>query len=256
MARESGPTQDPHRTEGQADSFGSVPWRWWEAVPVFLLGIGATGLLAAPITDRNHPTTMQQLIDQVILEVAFAATVVLWLRIRHGDAVWALGVPRHPGRDVLAGFVGGLAMVVGLVYVVGLSLQNALEALSGHSVKVPKQLPGGLTDGKAVLAGVAVVVLAPIAEELFFRGMVFRGLRAELPFWSAAAISAVVFGAAHLSVAIPGPWTGAVLLVTVLALVGFGLAWIYERRRNIVSCMVAHATFNLLGFLVLVLVVR
>jgi membrane protease YdiL (CAAX protease family) len=41
----------------------------------------------------------------------------------------------------------------------------------------------------------------------------------------------------------------------VLAFVGFGLAFVYERRGTIVAAMAAHGAFNLFGFLVLLRVI-
>ena len=109
--------------------------------------------------------------------------------------------------------------------------------------------------GKAWLAGFLVILVAPVCEELFFRGLLFRGLRTQLGFVASAGSSALVFGLAHLPEAIPGPWQGGVLLVGVLAFVGFGLAFIYERRGNIAAPMAAHGAFNLIGFLVLLHVI-
>jgi membrane protease YdiL (CAAX protease family) len=38
------------------------------------------------------------------------------------------------------------------------------------------------------------------------------------------------------------------LLVVPLTVVGLGLAWLYERRANLLACMAAHAAFNTVGF--------
>lgn len=54
------------------------------------------------------------------------------------------------------------------------------------------------TQFEAVLVFMALVVLAPLAEELLFRGFMFTGLRKRLPFWAAAIIVSLVFGLAHL----------------------------------------------------------
>ena len=58
-------------------------------------------------------------------------------------------------------------------------------------------------------------------------------------------ISAVVFGAAHYQ----GQWQNGLLLSLVMVFIGLGLAFIYERRGNIVANMAAHATFNVIGFI-------
>ena len=80
-----------------------------------------------------------------------------------------------------------------------------------------------------MLAAIPVVLLiavaAPIAEEIFFRGMLFGGLRRRLSTFAAAAISALVFGGLHAA-------TG-VTAVPPLIVFGFVLALLYERTGSL-----------------------
>jgi membrane protease YdiL (CAAX protease family) len=102
----------------------------------------------------------------------------------------------------------------------------------------------GLDQGP--LAATAAVVLiagaAPFAEESFFRGFFFGGLRSKLPTWSAALISGLVFGAVH---APEGPTA-----VVPLALLGIALALLYERTGSIWPCIFAHCLNNSLALAV------
>jgi membrane protease YdiL (CAAX protease family) len=61
-----------------------------------------------------------------------------------------------------------------------------------------------------------------------------------------------LFGLAHY---VPSPWRDAVLLQTIMVFTGIGLAWIYERRGNVVANIAAHMTFNTIG-IVLILAVH
>jgi membrane protease YdiL (CAAX protease family) len=87
-----------------------------------------------------------------------------------------------------------------------------------------------------------IVIVAPIAEEIFFRGMLFGGLRRRLATIPSAAISAIVFGALHATTGI-----GA---VPPLAIFGFMLALLYERTGSLVPGMIAHALNNALALAV------
>src|SRR5205823_2620837 len=49
----------------------------------------------------------------------------------------------------------------------------------------------------AIIIGVLIIVLAPISEEIFFRGFVFGGMRNRWPVVLAAVVSALIFGAFH-----------------------------------------------------------
>jgi membrane protease YdiL (CAAX protease family) len=81
---------------------------------------------------------------------------------------------------------------------------------------------------------VAVVILAPIAEEVFFRGVVFNAwLREGGRRWAYIG-SAALFAVIHLS------------LVSLLPifLLGLALAWVYERTGNLLAPIAMHATVN------------
>ena len=92
---------------------------------------------------------------------------------------------------------------------------------------------------------VMACVVAPLGEELLFRGVVFGSLR-RYNFVLAVLVSAVVFSLAH--------GLGAVTLaVFVLAVVN---ALIYERTRSIWPCVIAHATFNAVSLGLAVVVLR
>jgi membrane protease YdiL (CAAX protease family) len=187
-----------------------------------------------------------------VFEVSLGVAVLGWLYARHRASMRALGVPRRPVREIVAGLAGGLAAVVVVEFGFAWFLAQILESISSNKhVTVPRQLPTGIHDGSVLLAAILLLVAAPVCEELFFRGLLFKGLRTRLRFVAAGAISGVVFGLAHLQEAIPGPWQGAVLLVTVLSLVGFAFAFIYERRGTILAPMAAHGVFNLIGFFIL-----
>jgi membrane protease YdiL (CAAX protease family) len=81
---------------------------------------------------------------------------------------------------------------------------------------------------------VAVVILAPIAEEIFFRGVVFNAwLREGGRRWAYIG-SAALFAAIHLSL----------LSLLPIFLLGLALAWVYERTGNLLAPIAMHATVN------------
>ena len=64
-------------------------------------------------------------------------------------------------------------------------------------------------------------MIAPIGEELFFRGVLFRSLRDRHGFWVGAVGSAIGFGLIHY---IPGSAVDAALLMIVMFFTGLALA--------------------------------
>ena len=96
-----------------------------------------------------------------------------------------------------------------------------------------------------IAAGLLIVVAAPIAEEVFFRGFIFGGLRRRFSFPAAAVASGLIFGLFHFT----GP--GSVGVVPQLALFGFALAWLYEETGSIYPPIAIHAVNNALAFAIL-----
>jgi hypothetical protein len=90
-----------------------------------------------------------------------------------------------------------------------------------------------------------VIGLAPISEELFFRGFLFGGLRGKLSFWPAALISGAFFGSIHL---LGGSWE----VIPPLAVFGILLAWLYERTGSIGPPILMHALQNGIAFTITV----
>ena len=93
----------------------------------------------------------------------------------------------------------------------------------------------------AVLAGVFVIGIAPVAEEFFFRGFLFQSLRKSWGVWIAAPASGLIFGAVHFQ---PDK-------LVPLAILGTALAVVFHRTRSIWPCIMLHALNNTLAFVVL-----
>ncbi len=113
--------------------------------------------------------------------------------------------------------------------------------LTGSEQPADQFLLDELTRGGAstVLAFVAAVVLAPIAEELLFRGLLFRALLQRRSVHVAALVSSLVFAVVHIDVAVSQP-----IALVGLTLVGVALAYAYERTGSLLVPIVGHAAFN------------
>ncbi len=85
-----------------------------------------------------------------------------------------------------------------------------------------------------VLFFVLAVIMAPIFEETFFRGFLFRGFANSWGWVAGAAVSAAIFSLLHLQLDIFVP----------LFALGFALAWVYHRTGSLWSNITLHAVFN------------
>jgi membrane protease YdiL (CAAX protease family) len=99
------------------------------------------------------------------------------------------------------------------------------------------------TEALDVLVGFAVLtcVVAPLAEEFFFRGFMFGALAARMGVAGGALVTGLVFGLIHL----PGsPLVG----VVVLSVLGVGLCVLYWKTGSLLPCLALHAAHNAFSF--------
>ncbi len=225
------PTAEPRR----------VSWRAVEGLAIFpvsliLFGI-ALAIIAAFVRDKDVLTSAGVLAQ----EVALLVVTVFWVVVLHKQDVRALGLHKPSGSDIGAGVLAGLVGIVTSTVVTGLVTYVA-EQVAGHPVSRPDQIPlerAHPTTLVLALVGISVIVFAPLAEEAFFRGFIYRGISRWAAPSTAIVVSAVIFGVVHvIPLVIPG----------VLAF-GIILAWVAERRDSIVPGMIAHMMFNIFGFI-------
>jgi uncharacterized protein len=93
----------------------------------------------------------------------------------------------------------------------------------------------------AVLAGILVIGVAPLAEEFFFRGFLFQAMRQSWGVWVAAPASGLIFGLIHFQ---PDK-------LVPLAILGTALAFVFHRTRSLWPCILLHALNNTAAFIAL-----
>ena len=101
------------------------------------------------------------------------------------------------------------------------------------------------------LMTLGTVVFVPLAEECFYRGLIFRTLYERSPFW-AYALSMTIFSLAHVAGYVTMADFGTLLLCFLQYLpAGFGLAWCYRRSGCIYAPVLVHMAVNQTGMLLM-----
>ncbi len=207
---------------------------------VFIFTLVTSGILAAVIASTIKGD-LGKALAVVSFEAALAFWSVTWVKIRFGLGFRILGFRGDQlGRDLGQGLIWGALGWLLATLVVGNVMVRIVDALSSKPVDSPDQLD--LSDPNAVvlaITAIGVVIIAPLAEEMFFRGFVFQAFRRRLPLAVAGIASGALFMLAHAPF-----W---IIFPSIFTL-GLVLAWLFERRGSIVPCIVAHALFNLVGF--------
>jgi membrane protease YdiL (CAAX protease family) len=185
----------------------------------------------------------------ILVSTQTALLLISWLFVYRPRAL--AGLPGFPGREPLKAAALGVAWGVAawvvstvLIGVVAVVLQQlGMEPEPQAAERAIEMLD-------PVLVVLAIVVIAPIAEEVFFRGVVFNAWLREGGRRFAFIGSAFHIAVIHVSL---------LSLLPIFAL-GLMLAWIYDRTGTLVAPIAMHATVNgisvALAFLVRFDVVR
>jgi hypothetical protein len=225
-------------------------WPVWAAPAGVVLGLllGIFGTILVDVlagaggSSVSHPGPAANIIGDIVFDLCFVAAA-LWLAGWTGrPSAWAFGY--RPVRLVTAIKAVGLAA---LGYYGLTAVYSSVFALH-QSDKLPSDL--GVTHSTAALVAATLFVcaIAPMAEEFFFRGFIFGGLR-RLPIrvggrdlgpWTGAGLTGLLFGAAHLGSA-PAEF------LLPLAFLGFVLCLIRWRTGSLYPCMALHSANNALA---------
>jgi uncharacterized protein len=215
-----------------------------QAVFGMLVAIVATtfAALIVAVVDGTAPgeeeSTAAGLLGQAIFAAALAGCALGFAAAAAGSM--AEGWRRLGFRSFGAGIVGPILIAIA-AYIVA---ANIIVRLSAPDQEDIAELLGAGPDAAVatvVAVGLLIVVVAPFAEEVFFRGFIFAGLRQSLSLWPAALISGLLFGLSHLAL-------GNLAVGIQLTVFGAILGWLYERTGTLWAPIFLHAFNNLLAF--------
>lgn len=179
--------------------------------------------------------------------IAMLAMTVLALLLARRAARQSGGVRRALGFDMPGvsdlGAVLGWALLLLVVQVLTVTLlvqlMPGLRGASPENVAFLREEPWASVLVLAVLA----VVVAPVVEELLFRGIVLRGLMLRTGFWPAAITSSALFGLLHAQ----GSAAEAMLLAVATGVFGVGLCVLVRRTGRLGPAIGVHALRNALA---------
>jgi uncharacterized protein len=206
---------------------------------LLVLALVIGNVLTAPfISDALAIQTGQgevTLLGSAVILVAAQLGLLLvgWLFVVRPRAL--AGLASLPGRDPAGAIIAGLSW--GVLAWLGSSIVLYLVSLLLTQLGQPPPV-GPAEQAIALLEPwlvvLAIVVFAPIAEELFFRGIVFNAWLREAGRRRAYVGSAALFAVIHFS------------LVSLLPifLLGLALAWVYQRTGSLLASIAMHATVN------------
>ena len=230
----------------------TVPWSVIAPLPAFVL-LGASGPL-----DRLEPAALT-LVQALCSNLAVAGVLAVVV-VGSGAATWRdlvaptpAATPAHlPQPDRRGGLLGDVAWGAVLALPI-LAAAGALAALlvSGTGAVPPSPLPSATSLLPLLLNGITAGLIAPIGEELLYRGAIEQAWARQRLSTAPRAIvfSARLFAFAHTLNRGGSTFDEAVGIAAVSFAIrlplGIALGWLWIRRRSLVATIVLHAAYNL-----------
>ena len=215
-------------------------WPLWApllAVAIGLLaalvitGIVGAGLQAAdPSIDERSPWL--NAIGTLLLDLCVIAAVFGVASLTTRPRLWQFGLRQAPAARAIGLAVAAVAAFYAFALTYGVIFDPK------NPQKIVDDLGADQSTALLVSGAVVVIVFAPVAEEILFRGFLFRVLRVRTGFWVAAVITGAIFGLIH----------GYFVIFPILAFLGVALCWVYERTGSIFPCIAIHALNNTLSY--------
>jgi membrane protease YdiL (CAAX protease family) len=100
---------------------------------------------------------------------------------------------------------------------------------------------------RVLVVVIATLIVAPVAEELIYRGYVLQALHGRMRAPVAAVLSALVFSSIHVGIGLG--------LALYIFLGGLILAYLYLKFRNVYACVLMHLLNNIVAYIVIPMVV-
>jgi hypothetical protein len=216
-------------------------WKWLD---VILVTAGAVLLLLAGsmlvrwggsrLEAAGTPLSKANLgLISAVLETFSLLASLYFLGLLRNRKPWsALGFIRPSPVWATIGLLIGL-LVIPLAAVVTLLIQLIL-GLPNENPQLEYLLPGEFSWGGLIAGLLLIGVLVPIAEEAYFRGLLYQTMRNRWRMSVSLIASSAIFGIVHGDIAIAG-------MAFILGLI---LGWVFERSQSLWTAIIIHAINN------------
>lgn len=222
-----------------------MPGEWppWSAPLALLTGFGGalvgglTVAVAAALTGASlsHPPPEVDIVSTLVQDAALMASAVFFASRVTAARPASFGLVATAVRPAvrLVALAYGSFLAFSIVWAAALNIHD--------KEKIVDQLGANRSDVALVAVMALTCVIAPVAEEFFFRGYFYAALRNWRGVWPAALLTGLVFGAIHIGSAPAG-------YLVPLAVFGVLLCLLYQRTGSLYPCIGLHVLNNSVAF--------
>lgn len=229
------PPRLPPAPEGKVITW---PYHQWDLLGIALVAalfFGMAFLSAASPAKENSQLTAEVLLTNIMVQFGFAGIVVVAMAWRVGISQWlGLRWPQWPWV-LLIGPLSVLALWAVFLVLQASGYAKWMESLGVETMQDTVKLLQRAKDPVVLgLMSFAAVCVAPVCEEIVFRGYLYGASKKFTGGAAAAVFSGLVFAAAHGSLAAFLP----------LFIVGLALVIVYEKTGSLWAPVAVHFCFN------------
>ncbi|MEY3471358.1 MAG: hypothetical protein RLY63_33, partial [Chloroflexota bacterium] len=248
-------------------SVDTPEWSWrgpgpvaifWSVLPLAILAPTPLLLLAAPLGGFEQLDPAVTTLG-IALSINVATTLIVALTVvGTGAARWGeifgqhrIASPNLPAADRRGGALGDVAWGIALTVpiVVAAAAFSAL-LIQGTGAVPESPLPPSVNSSALLLNLISAALIAPIGEEILYRGVITQAWGRQSGARRAIIFSAIVFALAH-TLNIGGESIGDALVVAAVAFaarlpLGIALGWLWIRRQSLLATITLHAAYNAL----------
>jgi len=224
------------------------PWKLMDFLAVMallslLLVVGVlSNILSASRSDVPVDMQSQAVNFAVSLGLYGGIVALVQLMVRSRESSWRSAFGFRSSRPIAALLMalGVTCIVLPIAWYLGILSVLVMDMLRWKVEPQPsvQVLQTSASFGPQVFLAILAIVVAPVTEELLFRGILFAFVKQQgypkLAMWG----TALLFGALHLNL----------MTFVPLTFLGLVLAWLYDTTDNLVAPIFAHSLFNLANF--------
>jgi len=198
-----------------------------------IVTLGLFQLQAADTQDTDTKDTISAVVSLAFF--LFLLWLIHMLIVKRYHCTWRMLGLRSVGWQ----WVAVVPLIFAFLTFLWTIMYRVMVALFGPTVQWPKVLSATTINSAhqpvlEVLIILTGVVLTPLAEELLFRGVLYQAFRRTMPVGVAALAASLIFAGMHFTLALFIPF----------AVMGYVLAWLFERSGSLIPGMLVHACNN------------
>ncbi|MEX0932199.1 MAG: CPBP family intramembrane glutamic endopeptidase [Candidatus Saccharimonadales bacterium] len=222
--------------------WGQLPWNWLEALALGLLLVAGVDVVLALLLQFMG-------LNLVGITGGFTFYVfsrllglgLLWLILKNRDATFRdLGFRSFKIKASFKQLLGSVALFLIASELILLAAEHLLPSINFDQPQENFFLDAS-GNWEISLAVIALVVVAPIFEEVIFRGLLLPALTKRFNLFIGVVVSSLLFGLVHLQIPV----------IVVTSVMGLLLAWLYYRSGSLWPAILFHSLKNIIAVIII-----